>query len=584
MSIALIGIISVQFLWVKQAISVKESQFDRAVNLALLGAVDQLETNDAARFFTNRIKYRVPSDSNNYYFNNQVNTVIDLSSADSLFENIFHIEEMVDTDVFVELADVEETAEAYGIVATDNDKKVIFNAKPVEWKVKTEHKDGKLNTVVHVTGTTSDTIHLMGDQVIAVESRLDKLRDLESRSKLKQELKEKQLQIIEREKEVLEELKKQEIIEHKISKLGKTVKKIAYEYALTDKVFYEHLKDVDIDEILDNELDERDIDLDFDYAVVDYEEEPVFRLNSQDVDESIIESKYKANLHPGHFTHKPSFLVVDFPNKQAHIFKSILMLLGGSVLFTLIIILIFTYTIYVIIKQKQISEIKSDFINNMTHEFKTPIATISLAVDSINNPNVIKDGKQVGYYTNIIKEENSRMNAQVENVLQMSLIDKKDLELNLATFDLHHLIHASLKNILLHVEKHKGHINTEFLAESTHFEVDEIHFTNVMNNLLDNAIKYTKGAPEITLTTLNTNDGIQIIVEDKGLGMSKETQTKIFDKFYRVPTGNVHNIKGFGLGLSYVKAIIESFGGKISVWSELDAGSKFSIFLPYKND
>ena len=228
------------------------------------------------------------------------------------------------------------------------------------------------------------------------------------------------------------------------------------------------------------------------------------------------------------------------------------------------------------------SEMKSDFINNMTHEFKTPIATISLAVDSINTPAVINKAEQIKYYTNIIKEENRRMNSQVENVLQMSLIDKKDLELNIGTYDVHLLLSNAIKNISLHVDKRKGKLTSILNAENSFFEVDEVHFTNVILNLLDNAIKYSKTEPNIKITTKNNLNGILISIEDDGIGMSNDTLHRIFDKFYRVPTGNVHNIKGFGLGLSYVKAIIQNFDGQIEVSSTIGKGSIFTIFLPFK--
>jgi signal transduction histidine kinase len=218
----------------------------------------------------------------------------------------------------------------------------------------------------------------------------------------------------------------------------------------------------------------------------------------------------------------------------------------------------------------------------MTHEFKTPIATISLAADSINNPKVLDFPEKVKYFTNIIKEENRRMNAQVENVLQMSLIDKRDFDLRVTELDVNEIIGRAAKNIRLQLERKDGAIALDLNAQNPLIESDENHLYNVITNLLDNAIKYSPEKPNIKVGTENTNDGIKIWVEDNGIGISNEAQQKIFDKFFRVTTGNIHNVKGFGLGLSYVKAIVLAFKGKIAVQSEPGKGSRFEVFLPFK--
>lgn len=563
MSISLIGIITVQFFWVKQAIAVKETQFDHSVNQALSRIVEHVETVDAARFFTSRINLTSIDSIHELFIDHQQNTYIDFKKTDSLFNNLFFVE-----------------SEELGEIEFDHDSD--FDTENVKWNIKAEINLNPLTTIIRYD--EHDTLHIVSENFEFINSAIFEFKDLEQALIIKQEVKKRQVEFEMLEKRALFVQKKQALIEHRLQNIGNTVKKIVYEYAYADDYFIEHLNRIDLDAIIHDELLNKNIPLEFNYAVIDSSSDTIYRLHSENYEKEIINSKYNINLHPRDIREKNNFLVLNFPGKHAHIFYSIFLLLGGSILFTIIIILIFSYTIYIIIQQKKISEIKSDFINNMTHEFKTPIATISLAVDSINNPNVIEKKEQIKYYSKIIKEENSRMNAQVENILQMSLIDKKDLELNLAFFNLHDLINRSLKNISLHIEKRKGVINTEFKAHDSTFKVDEIHFTNVINNLLDNAIKYTKGAPEITLSTMNSKNGIQIIVEDKGIGMSADNQNNIFDKFYRVPTGNVHNIKGFGLGLSYVKAILEAFDGSIELWSELEAGSKFTIFLPYKKD
>lgn len=258
--------------------------------------------------------------------------------------------------------------------------------------------------------------------------------------------------------------------------------------------------------------------------------------------------------------------------------------LAGSLLLTLIILSTFAITIFMILRQKRLSDIKTDFINNMTHEFKTPIATISLAVDAINNPKIISKEKEVKYYTGIIREENQRMNKQVENVLRMSLLDKHELELNQIESDIHELISIAVAKAGLLLKERDGRIKEKLEASNFIFSVDRDHFTNAILNLFDNSIKYSKDKPLIEVHTKNVEKGLSIIVKDHGIGMGRDIQQKIFDKFYRKSSGNIHNIKGFGLGLSYVKAIVEACGGTIKVKSEAGKGSEFEIILTKKSE
>jgi two-component system, OmpR family, phosphate regulon sensor histidine kinase PhoR len=216
----------------------------------------------------------------------------------------------------------------------------------------------------------------------------------------------------------------------------------------------------------------------------------------------------------------------------------------------------------------------------MTHEFKTPIATISLAVDSINNPRIIGDQARVSQYTGIIREENRRMNAQVEKVLQMALLDRNEIKLHRERLDLHTVIQTAVESIELQVEQRQGRISTDLRAEKRYVQGDEVHLVNVVRNLMDNANKYSTQQPHIQLQTWNDQRGIYLSVSDNGIGMDRETQRRIFEKFYRVPRGNVHDVKGFGLGLSYVKALLDAHGGSITVKSQPGKGSEFTIYLP----
>ncbi len=273
-------------------------------------------------------------------------------------------------------------------------------------------------------------------------------------------------------------------------------------------------------------------------------------------------------------------LSVIVPNQQSLIWREVIWFIVGSILFTLIITTAFFITIRTLLKQKKLSEIKSDFINNMTHEFKTPLATISLAVDALKNDKVTGNKEKTDYFTGIIKEENKRMNKQVETILQAALLDKQEVQLNLKRLLAHDLIISALNNINLQVEEKGGKIDVELDAENDLILADEVHFTNLINNLLDNAVKYSKEDLHIKLSTKNSGNNLKIKIEDNGIGMNKETLHRIFEKFYRAHTGNVHNVKGFGLGLSYVKTMVDAHHGHIKAESVLGKGSTFCITIP----
>ena len=233
-----------------------------------------------------------------------------------------------------------------------------------------------------------------------------------------------------------------------------------------------------------------------------------------------------------------------------------------------------------LLRQKKLSEIKNDFINNMTHEFKTPLATISLAVDALRNDKVLQDRTKMDYFSSIIKEENKRMNKHVETILQAAVMDRQELQLNKQPIHVHDLIHEIMDNYTLQLDDKNGTADLNLSARQDYIEADPVHFRNLISNLIDNAVKYSKDNLELKITTHSTNKNLVIRVEDNGIGMTKETVRRIFEKFYRAHTGNIHNVKGFGLGLSYVKTIIDAHNGKIKVESVLGRGSAFTLELP----
>lgn len=351
----------------------------------------------------------------------------------------------------------------------------------------------------------------------------------------------------------------------------------------------ERIETAKLDDILREELSERGISVPFSYGVyalatdswVIYNNHYTVPNESQAAFNYLKMSEYKVNLFKNDLV-SPGQLYIFFPTKTSIVWGDLWLTLLLALLFVAVILGCFAYTINVIFRQKKLSEMKNDFINNMTHEFKTPIATISLASDSITNASVINNPDRVRRFAEIIKQENKRMNGQVEKVLQMAMVERGKVKLNLTNVDINHIIEQAVGNINLQIEKKGGIISTKLMAEKYEVEADLNHISNVINNLLDNANKYSPEKPDITVCTRNISNGIEITISDKGIGMSKEARKKIFERFFRVHTGNLHDVKGFGLGLSYVKTMIVAHKGMIDVRSELGKGSSFIVYLPFE--
>jgi len=328
---------------------------------------------------------------------------------------------------------------------------------------------------------------------------------------------------------------------------------------------------------LDNELRARNIDTRFEYGV--FSDGVITKVKSDGFEEK----RGYTYMVPMFVTDEEESdyeLYVSFPDKKEYILSTISWILILSALFIFIIILSFASALYQLIRQKQISEIKTDFINNMTHEFKTPIATINLAIDSIKNPKILEDKEKVSRYAEMIRQENKRMHAQVENVLRISKLEKNQLDLSKDVVDLHDIIDDAVTHFQLIIKDRQGYIRKSLEAAQTEILASRFHMTNVVMNILDNAVKYSEDAPKIDIRTENAGNKVILKISDQGIGMTKNVQRKIFNKFYREQTGNIHNVKGHGLGLSYVKSIVEKHQGHVYVESEKGKGSTFTIKLP----
>ncbi|MFW5820282.1 MAG: sensor histidine kinase [Bacteroidota bacterium] len=369
-----------------------------------------------------------------------------------------------------------------------------------------------------------------------------------------------------------------DILEEKIMEKKDLVEKVMTRMINPRQNLEERLSRKKLEIYIDSYLEQSGLDIGYEYAIVNRNNE--VRLKSEGFDPDGKTKVFTMRLFPGDIWSSSNFLSLYFPEQKSFIYKSVGFMGMTSVALTTIIIAIFIFTLWIIFRQKKLSEMKTDFVNNMTHELKTPISTISLASQMLSDNSIPAENKNLGHISRIIDTESKRLGVQVEKVLQMAIFDKGKLKLKYKQVDLHELIEHSVDNFRIQIEKRDGKIEWRPVALNSMVKVDEVHLTNVIANLVDNAIKYSREEPEIMISTRNENDSIVLRIEDRGIGISKEDQKRIFEKFYRVPTGNVHNVKGFGLGLSYVKKIIEIHNGSINLKSELNKGTRFDISLP----
>ena len=341
----------------------------------------------------------------------------------------------------------------------------------------------------------------------------------------------------------------------------------------------ERISQVQLDSIVRRELLRKGIKARYEYRITNERDSTIYASPKFKADFKGLVLKDK--LFPNDFFARRYFLTLYFPNQKTYLLNSLGRITLSSLALTFLIVFTFSVTLYIIFKQKKISEIRNDFVNNLTHELKTPISTISLAAQMLNDKSIPLERKNLDYLGTLVADESKRLGLQVEKVLQMAIFEKAKLKLRLKEVNVHEIIKRVSNNFALQLQSENGVLKLELDSDKPVVLADEVHITNVVNNLLDNAVKYKKGNPEITIFTKNSTDGIVVTFQDNGIGISRENLRKIFDQFYRVPSGNIHNVKGFGLGLSYVKKIVEAHGGRIWVESTPGEGSLFSIFLPW---
>lgn len=523
-SLALIGLIVIQIYWVKNAIKLGEERFEQSVNEALNNVVSRMEKQKVAAKVTKKFNFRKQG-------------IRWFSPQDSLTGN----SKLVPNS----LSDKRDYSLQKNKVNVKIYEEYVADSNGVTVK-KVQQKD-----------YSSDT----------ASSNFDRRTENDGPFPSRQ-------------------LDSFNVNDKWFSQKNNMVKDI-FDELVSINIYNDHTSDLDtllLDSILRFELMQRGISADYIFGIAASKTPPTDSAKLSDKEKKLYNSPYKVNLSPDNIFIEPQFLSVSFPNQKRYLLSSMWLLLLVSFTFLLAIIFSFYYSISTIFKQKKLSEIKNDFISNMTHEFKTPISTISLACEVLGDNTVEKSPERVSNYVKMIGDENKRLSLLVENILQTAILDKGQFKLKIQPMDIHLLIEQTITNIKLQVENKEGEIITGLKAKDSIVYADRVHVTNIVFNLIDNALKYSNEKPRIKISTHNDEQGVFIEVQDNGIGISKENQKRIFDTMYRVPTGNIHNVKGFGLGLSYVKAVAEKHGGSISVNSEPGRGSTFIVYLPFNRE
>ncbi len=525
MSIALFGIISVQIRWINNALKLKEEAMNRVVDEVLYNVVQRYDNENKLRLLTPQ-KFPQSNDTMIYHFQFKQSTG---------------------------------SSSPKPLVTVSQSATIHSRSSKVPPPPAVEEK-----TVIQ---SNDSLIYIISGDTVTVDLRNEKsnLEYLTQQAKL--DIQKAQLELVKVEQMHVQQQKQFEVF----------VQRWNQEFVFQDVM--QRINPKVLKTIIQNELKNRGIDHKFEFGI--QAADSMVYISSNQASKQLKQTTHRTNLFPNDIFQRNNELLLTFTDNRSKMLANFSGLLALSGLFTLTILFLFTYSILLILRQKKLSDMKSDFINNMTHEFKTPLATISLAADSIENPKIINNSDKIGYFTQMIKKENRRMNSQVERILQVARLERKDLNLNYELLDLHSVINSCIETFKLKIENAGGEILFQPDAERSYIEMDHEHIFNVVKNLVDNAIKYTENNLYVKIKTWNFDKGICFSVEDHGIGMSKKVLSKIFEKFYREQHGNVHNVKGHGLGLSYSRQIIQLHNGEISAESQPGNGSTFTVFLPF---
>jgi two-component system phosphate regulon sensor histidine kinase PhoR len=582
MSCALIGVVAMQLYFLRQSYDMQSKLFDRSVNDALDNVAEKLTKQDAINFLNTKtqrasahqkanesqvivISGKVPNNITGKFINKdsakkQAHRLRKLALLRDSLKHMLMRQTMDELTSNIQMR-IEEYTDEFGII---HGRLTPVLKAPSHNEVKAHAKLDKY-IITHYTYPDPQ----FGEQLITKKEinplwlqEQDRLQKVAQLNRVKKMLAADSAQTAQ-------------------AARPNVMQTVYEEYQKSGEPLKQRLSPYWIDTLLRMELHNKGVFLPFSYEVSTQNTDSVIFSKAMDLTGAkptfTPADTYQTPIFGKEVLNDPGVIKVAFPQKNSLILGKMTVNMATTGGLLLVLVFCFGYTLFSIIRQKKISEMKTDFINNMTHEFKTPVSTIMIASEALKDSEVAIDRSRIARLANIIYEENERLGSHIERVLNIAKIDKNDFKLEKKPLDVNDMISIVVDSMALKLQKCNADVTLELDAENAIINADELHFSNVLYNLIDNAIKYSEDQPQITITSSNKNGHVIIKVADKGIGMSRDQQTKIFEQFYRIPTGNVHNVKGFGLGLSYVNTVVKRLNGTINVRSEKDKGSEFEL-------
>ena len=593
MTVALLGVVVMQLYYIKQAYGLNSQLFEQNVNQALSQVVSKVQRRYAFKHYNKKdvewrnkrrmdranqikaiaeLKEKQLKDERERRFNQQKRILADLNFQDSVIRAEFLYPTIVSEAEFVALGDQEKTPLNFDVsIGLDE------NFNMVRGKMRNTFKQENAKTFTMGLSKLPDSIRYLAYS--KVDGRPYKISLPSVDAGLAAKFRSEDAIAERRYQESLRQLESDTAWLYNTDDVD-VVEEAAKEMHNVNEPLTQRISKDVLDTLIKKELLNKNITLDYDFWVkLANQDSVLYSKASNPIDEVVPANTFKTTLF-NDIIRDPGMLYLSFPNKNVAIFNNMRVTMASSGVLLLVLLFIFSYTLYTILRQKKISEMKNDFINNMTHEFKTPVATIMIASEALKDPEVVEDTNRISRLAGIIYDENVRLGNHIERVLSIARLEKNELHLDRNPVDMNDLIVAVTESMRLQLQKHGATLDLQLDAQDSTITGDELHLSNVLYNLIDNAIKYSSDAPQITCRTRSTDKNLIIEVADKGIGITKEHAKRIFDQFYRVPTGNLHDVKGFGLGLNYVQDIVKQLHGTIKVQSEKDKGTVFIITLP----
>lgn len=601
MTLALLGVFVMQLYYIKESYKLKSQLFEQNVNQALNAVVNKVQKRNVAVHINKKddefkakkedgirsqmdtiVAFRVKFKENENLrkFKQQQQIINYISSQDSIIRSNFLLPQIIS----------EETYKLYNNANADKASKPTLDVVDVRDPLTGKLLDRRINPRRVKTPTPQLQINNLPDTIrYLVYSMVDGMPLFISLPSTEPDLISK-FKVEDAKAKLRYEMELSRLYADTIAVQSESlnlIRDVAKEMDNSDLPLSKRVPDIEsLDTLIRAELLSRGITLAYDFLITSVKNSNniIYRRVSNTSIDPIAENTYSHVLFSNDVAAKdPGMIYLRLPNKNAAIFSNMFVTLASSIGLLLVLISIFAYTIYAIIRQKKLSEMKTDFINNMTHEFKTPVATIMIASEALKDPEVVEDKNRISRLANIIYDENVRLGNHIERVLSVARLERKEIKLEFAAVNVNDLITAVVDSMGLQLQKRNAVVTLNLVATQDLIMADELHLSNVIYNLIDNANKYSLDSPQIDIATSNRGKNLIIEVADKGIGMTKDQTKRIFDQFYRVPTGNLHDVKGFGLGLNYVRDIVAEMDGTIKVNSEKDKGTIFEISLPIKH-